>query len=53
VNGDAVVNGADIAAVLAFWGPAGNTLPATDINRDGYVNGADLAVLLGGWGPCP
>ena len=52
VNEDGVVNGADISAVLGFWGLAGKPLPAADITRDGIVDGADLAVLLGSWGPC-
>ncbi len=52
VNQDGVVNGADISAVLGFWGQAGKPLPAADITRDGLVDGADLAVLLGSWGPC-
>ncbi len=52
VNEDGVVNGADISAVLGFWGLTGKPLPAADINRDGIVNGADLAQLLGSWGPC-
>ncbi len=53
VNQDGVVNGADISAVLGFWGLAGKPLPAADITRDGVVDGADLAVLLGSWGECP
>jgi hypothetical protein len=49
---DRQVNGADLGAVLAQWGPAtANT--ASDLNRDGVVNGADLAYLLNAWGPCP
>jgi len=52
VNEDGVVNGADISAVLGFWGQAGKPLPAADITQDGIVNGADIAVLLGSWGPC-
>ena len=53
VNQDGVVNGADISAVLGFWGQAGKPLPAADITRDGLVDGADIAVLLGSWGECP
>jgi hypothetical protein len=53
VNQDGIVNGADISAVLGFWGLAGKPLPAADITRDGIVDGADLAVLLGSWGECP
>ena len=45
LNGDGVVNGADLAILLAAWGGDG---PA-DLNDDGVVNGADLAILLGAW----
>jgi hypothetical protein len=45
LNGDGVVNGADLAILLAAWGGDG---PA-DLNNDGVVNGADLAILLGAW----
>jgi hypothetical protein len=47
LNGDGVVNGADLAILLGAWGGGG---PA-DLNGDGVVNGADLAILLGAWGP--
>jgi len=46
LNGDGVVNGADLAALLIQWGTNG---PA-DLNNDGVVNGADLATLLTNWG---
>jgi formylglycine-generating enzyme required for sulfatase activity len=52
INGDRMVNGADISAVLSLWGPD-PTLPAADISGDGIVNGVDLAMLLSNWGPCP
>jgi FG-GAP-like repeat/Dockerin type I domain len=52
LNGDGVVNGFDLAILLAAWGrcpapPAG--CPA-DLNGNGTVNGIDLAILLGSWG---
>lgn len=50
---DAVVNGADMAIVLNFWGTDGSQFPGVDINADGVVNGADLAAVLSAWGPCP
>ena len=50
---DHEVNGADLGALLAFWGPMNPALPSADINRDGNVNGADLGYLLNAWGPCP
>lgn len=46
LNGDGIVNGADLAALLAAWGSGG---PA-DLNSDGAVDGADLASLLASWG---
>jgi len=46
LNGDGVVNGADLATLLTQWGTNG---PA-DLNHDGVVNGADLATLLTNWG---
>ena len=46
------VDGADLGALLAFWGPAGTVLPEADLNRDGIVDGADLGLLLANWGPC-
>jgi hypothetical protein len=46
------VNGADLGALLAFWGPVNPALLSADINRDGVVNGEDLGYLLNAWGPC-
>ena len=45
LNGDGVVNGADLAILLGDWGGRG----LADLNGDGVVNGADLAILLGEW----
>ena len=52
VNGDGMVDGADLALVLADFGSKGKTLPG-DLNGDGLVDGADLAGVLSAWGPCP
>jgi hypothetical protein len=46
LNGDGVVNGADLGVMLGQWGTAG----AADLNHDGVVDGADLGALLGAWG---
>jgi hypothetical protein len=46
LNGDGVVNGADLGILLAAWGGRG---PA-DLNGDGAVNGADLGIQLANWG---
>ncbi len=48
INGDGVVNGADLGLLLGAWGPVGAGNPA-DLNGDGIVNGADLGLLLGNW----
>jgi hypothetical protein len=49
LNDDGVVNGVDLAGLLAAWG---TTNPAADLNGDGTVDGADLAALLAAWGGC-
>ena len=49
LNGDDVVNGADLTLVLGAWGSDDAT---ADLNDDGTVNGADLTLLLGAWGAC-
>lgn len=52
LNPTGTVDGADLGALLAFWGPVSPAFPRADINRDGVVDGADLGVLLANWGPC-
>jgi hypothetical protein len=47
LNGDGAVNGADLAALLAAWGPCDGC--AADLNGDGGVGAADLAILLAAW----
>jgi hypothetical protein len=47
VNGDGIVNGADLGLLLGAWGPADGA--PYDLNHDGVVNGADLGLLLGCW----
>jgi len=51
LDGDGLVNGADLAMVLGGWGPCSGC--AQDLNSDGIVNGSDLAALLGSWPPAP
>ncbi|MEC8502651.1 MAG: GC-type dockerin domain-anchored protein, partial [Actinomycetota bacterium] len=49
-TGDAVVDGQDLAAVLAAWGA---DVPDVDQNGDGTIDGQDLAAVLAAWGlPC-
>jgi hypothetical protein len=52
LNPNGIVDGADLGAMLAFWGPVSPAFPRADINGDGNVNGADLGILLSLWGPC-
>jgi formylglycine-generating enzyme required for sulfatase activity len=51
---DGVINGADLGALLAYWGPTTNAAAsiACDLNVDGVVNGSDLGILLAYWGLC-
>ena len=48
LDGSCSVDGADLAALLAQWGPV---TPATsaDFNLDGRVDGTDMGILLGAW----
>ncbi len=46
LNGDFVVNAADLATLLSQWGTAGSA----DLNGNGVVDAADLATLLANWG---
>ena len=46
LNGDGLVNGADLGILLGLFG---TTNPAGDLNDDGEVNGGDLGVLLVYW----
>ncbi|MFG0275500.1 MAG: hypothetical protein ACF8QF_10625 [Phycisphaerales bacterium] len=46
LNGDGVVDGADLGLLLGAWGAPG----PTDLNGDGATDGADLGLLLGDWG---
>ena len=48
LNQDGKINGADLAAILQFWGTQD---PAHDLNGDGQVNGGDFALVLGAWRP--
>jgi formylglycine-generating enzyme required for sulfatase activity len=49
LNGNGVVDGADLGALLTAWGTQGGS---ADVTGDGIVDGADLGVLLVKWGPC-
>ncbi len=46
LNGDGIVDGADLGILLNNWGGDG----PGDLNGDGIVDGADLGILLNNWG---
>ncbi|MFO0962111.1 MAG: hypothetical protein U0625_04315 [Phycisphaerales bacterium] len=48
LDGNGVVDGADLGMLLGNWGGAGTG----DIDGNGIVNGADLGALHGAFGPC-
>lgn len=48
ITDDGAVNGMDLAALLAAWGPV-PARHACDLDQDGAVSGTDLAALLAGW----
>ncbi len=45
LNGDGVVDGADLGLLLQNWGQPG----LGDLNGDGIVDGADIGLLLNNW----
>ena len=45
LNGDGLVNGADLGGLLGAWGTPG----PGDLDGNGIVNGADLGIMLGEW----
>ena len=54
ITGNRVVDGSDLANVLAQWGPCGpRESCSADTNDDGVVNGVDLGNVLAAWGLCP
>ncbi len=52
---DRVINGADLGALLFYWGVVTSAplSQACDLDRSGTVDGADLGALLASWGACP
>lgn len=51
INQDGVVNGTDLALLLADWNTCQEDEPCpADINGDCEINGTDLAILLSNWG---
>ncbi|MDA1007851.1 MAG: M14 family zinc carboxypeptidase [Planctomycetota bacterium] len=45
LNGDSIVNGADLGLLLAAWGVS----TAGDVDGNGVTDGQDLALILGAW----
>jgi len=56
LDGNLVVDGMDLATLLAAWGPCAplsEPRPCVcDLSGDGKVDAEDLASLLAAWGPC-
>lgn len=48
INGDEIVDAADLGLLIISWGGPG----AGDLNEDGNVDAADLGLLISAWGPC-
>lgn len=46
LDGDGVVDGADLGLLLGAWGSEDSS---ADLDGDGLVGGADLGILLGNW----
>jgi len=51
IDGDGVVGGADLAALLGDWGPCEGC--SADLDGNAVVGGADLSILLAHWGETP
>lgn len=52
LDGDGIVDGADLTALLGEWGACGEEGCRADLDHDGLVDGADMTQLLGDWGNC-
>ena len=46
INGDFIIDAADLSALLSNWGGSG----AGDVNGDGFIDGSDLTALFAHWG---
>ena len=55
LNGDCIVDGGDVGALLGSWGVCAGTPCNADLDGNGAVDGGDIGVLLGSWGApgCP
>lgn len=50
LDGDGVVGGADLSAMLVQWGACKGC--EADVDADGSVGASDLSILLATWGSC-
>ena len=50
INGDCLVDGADLSGVLSDWGACTAAPCEGDIDGSGTVDASDLATVLGAWG---
>ncbi|MDA0657389.1 MAG: aspartyl protease family protein [Planctomycetota bacterium] len=46
VNGDGLVDGADVSVLFGSWGVSSG---AADLTRDGFVDGADVGIVFANW----
>lgn len=53
LNGDGIVDSADLNILLSNWGCIAPPACLGDLNNDGVVDSSDLNILLSNWGPCP
>jgi len=52
-NADDIVDAADLAELLACWGPVSGVIcECLDSDGNGLIDSADLADVLAAWGPC-
>ena len=52
LNLDQIVDGGDLAILLAQWGTCTRPPCPADLDGDGVIDGVDLAILLSRWGSC-
>ena len=52
LNGDQVVDAADLSVVLTNWGLASGGAGGGDVDGNGSTDAADLSALLAAWGDC-
>ena len=51
LNGDRIVDGADLGFVIAGWGDCAGC--PGDLDGDDFVDGSDLGLMIAAFGPCP